>query len=166
MSFNNGMSSGWTRLPISSSVTGASRVKLEDAIELLRPRDFVRVHTPGEAAGWAETLAFREKCLTALASSSSARLRSSMSVSSSVPVDDLARLHRERAERGPETSDTRHRSVASALSNSYGSPDADRVAAKDLDRREEGRQDEPRHLLPQSLNSSGVLPVYSSDWLD
>src|SRR6266403_5920592 len=40
-------------------------VKLENAIKLVRPCNFVRRHTPGKAADSTEMLAFRQKCLTA-----------------------------------------------------------------------------------------------------
>ncbi len=41
------------------------RLKIKNAIELLRPDDFVRGHAPGKAAGPTETLAFGEKCFAA-----------------------------------------------------------------------------------------------------
>ena len=40
-------------------------LKLVDAIELLRPRDFVGRHLPTKAARYAEALTFGEKCLAA-----------------------------------------------------------------------------------------------------
>src|SRR5947207_11023867 len=42
------------------------RIKLEDAIELLRPGDFVRSHTPREAADAAQMLCFSEERFTSL----------------------------------------------------------------------------------------------------
>src|SRR5687767_2454026 len=44
-------------------------LELVDAVELLRPRDFVCRHAPGKAAHLTETLAFREECLAAPQSS-------------------------------------------------------------------------------------------------
>src|SRR6266478_2613053 len=41
------------------------RLKIKNAIELLRPDDFVSSHTPGKAAGPTKMLAFGEKCLAA-----------------------------------------------------------------------------------------------------
>jgi len=55
-------------------------VKLEDAIELLRKRDFVRVQSPGKTAHSTETLAFARNASLRL-SASSARLRSATSFS-------------------------------------------------------------------------------------
>src|SRR5713226_134322 len=42
------------------------RLKLEDAIELLGPGDFVRSHTPGKAADAAQMLCFRKERFTSL----------------------------------------------------------------------------------------------------
>src|SRR2546429_9214453 len=44
---------------------GHTGVEFEDAIELSRPCDLVRRTPPGEAAGQAEALSLREKCLAA-----------------------------------------------------------------------------------------------------
>src|SRR6202045_1892339 len=44
---------------------GDALVKLEDAIELFRPGDFVGRHPPGKAADPAEMLALGQKCLAA-----------------------------------------------------------------------------------------------------
>src|SRR5256714_5797251 len=42
------------------------RIKLEDAIELLGPGDFVRRHTPGKAADATQMLCFRKERFTSL----------------------------------------------------------------------------------------------------
>src|SRR5437763_14796562 len=42
------------------------RIKLEDAIELLRPGDFIRSHAPGKAADATQMLCFRKERFTAL----------------------------------------------------------------------------------------------------
>src|SRR2546429_8944580 len=42
------------------------RIKLEDAIELLGPRDFVRSHTPGKAADATQMLCFPKERFTSL----------------------------------------------------------------------------------------------------
>src|ERR1700722_16840100 len=44
---------------------GDALVKLEDAIELFRPGDFVGRHPPGKAADPAEMLALGQECLAA-----------------------------------------------------------------------------------------------------
>src|SRR5204863_1811120 len=42
------------------------RIKVEDAIELLGPGDFVRSHAPGKAADATQMLCFPKECFTSL----------------------------------------------------------------------------------------------------
>ena len=59
------MSSGWTRATNLLKGYDGIRVKLEDTTEFFRKGDLVRVHTPREAAGRTEMLAFSEQRFTA-----------------------------------------------------------------------------------------------------